>query len=445
MSELFLPPWVLDCINALNLAGYSAWAVGGCVRDACLGRTPHDYDLCTAALPELTQQVFQDRKLVLAGVKHGTVGVVTEGGLVEITTFRSEGGYRDNRHPDWVRFVPTIGEDLSRRDFTINAMAYSPAEGFSDPFGGREDLKNGILRAVGNPCRRFEEDALRILRGVRFCVRFQLEVEEETKNAMIEKAGLISHLARERVFEELCRLLPLVTAEDLIAFAPILTAAIPKLGPMVGFDQRNPHHAYDLYTHTALVTQNVPADLTLRWAALLHDVGKPDTFTLDEGGQGHFYGHDREGAALADQILRELKSPTALREQGVTLVAQHMNLLPEDRKLLRRRISRLGWDLTEKLLYLQRADRCSNGTGSRDDLKVFQNVKQLMDALKEEDSCLKLRDLSINGNDLIALGYQGKAIGQCLNTLLFKVLDEQLPNDRQMLLKAAGDLLKEKI
>ena len=243
---MFLPKPVLQCIQALEDRGFAAYAVGGCVRDACLGLVPQDYDLCTAALPEETEAVFRDCRLVLAGKKHGTIGVVTESGVIEITTFRKEGTYRDNRHPDWVCFVPQIEEDLARRDFTVNAMAYSPIRGYADPFGGREDLQKGILRAVGDPVRRFEEDSLRILRGVRFAVRYGLTVDPDTEAAMASQAFRMENLARERVFEELCKLLPLVKARDLIRFAPVITAVIPELAPLVGFDQRSPHHAYDL-------------------------------------------------------------------------------------------------------------------------------------------------------------------------------------------------------
>ena len=443
--EMYLPPWVARCLDALEQAGFAAYAVGGCVRDACLGRTPNDYDLCTEALPPQTQQVFADHKLVLAGVKHGTVGVITEGGVVEITTFRREGTYGDSRHPDWVNFVATVEEDLSRRDFTVNAMAYSPRRGFADPFGGREDLKNGILRAVGDPERRFSEDALRILRGVRFSARFHLQVEKKTMDAMIRKADLLCHLARERVFDELCRFLPLAGEEDLQVFAPILSEAIPELKPMVGFDQRNPHHAYDLYTHTAKVVTNTPGDLTLRWAALLHDVGKVPVFTLDGEGRGHFYGHDKVGAAMADEILLRLRSPSALRRQVVTLVGQHMNPLPEDKKLLRRRLSRLGWDLTEKLWYLQRADLCSKGAEVGEQLSCFDRVQLLLEEIRKEEDCLNLSGLQVNGHDLMALGYEGRAIGNCLNRLLSMVLDEKIRNTREDLLKAAEEILKETV
>lgn len=285
-----LPSYVLECLNALEAAGYPAYVVGGCVRDACLGLQPHDYDICTAAVPQQTEAVFAGKKLVLAGEKHGTVGVVTAGGVVEITTFRTEGAYRDNRHPDWVKFVDSVESDLARRDYTVNAMAYSPTRGFADPFGGRGDLESKVLRAVGDPVTRFQEDSLRILRGVRFAVKYGLTVDPATEDAMESQAQLMDNLAEERVFDELCKLLPLVSAEDLCRFAPILGAVIPELQPMIGFDQHSPHHAYDLFTHTAHVTAGVSANLTLRWAALLHDTGKVATFTRDATGRGHFYG-----------------------------------------------------------------------------------------------------------------------------------------------------------
>ena len=431
-----LPQYVIDCLDALEKAGYAAYVVGGCVRDACLGLTPHDFDMCTSALPEETEAVFGDRRLVLAGKKHGTVGVVTDFGVVEITTFRTEGAYRDNRHPDWVAFVPNVEEDLARRDFTVNAMAYSPKRGFADPFGGREDLKNKVLRAVGDPVKRFQEDSLRILRGVRFAVRYGLTVEEETQKAMLTQAHLMDNLARERVFEELCKLLPLVTAEDLMRFAPILAAVIPELEPLIGFDQRSPHHAYDLFTHVAHVTAGVPADLTLRWAALLQDVGKIPTFTQDETGRGHFYGHAKAGAEMANAILHRLKAPTALREDVVLLVEKHMTKLEPEKKTMRRWLGRLGWETVEKLLSLQEADMGSKGTGKPEEMAQFSKIRGLLEEIQAENACLSLKDLAVNGYDLMTLGYTGKAIGETLNNLLEQVLDEKLPNEKQVLLDA---------
>ena len=440
---MFLPPNIQNCIDLLEAAGFAAYAVGGCVRDACLGRNPHDYDLCTGALPAQTEAVFRDFRLVLAGEKHGTVTVITEDGPVEITTFRTEGGYRDNRHPDWVKFVPDIQGDLARRDFTVNAMAYSPTRGFADPFGGREDLRNHVLRAVGDPEARFREDSLRILRGVRFAARFGLTPEEHTMQAMLSQAGLMENLARERVFEELCKLLLVAKAEDITRFAPILAAVIPELAPMIGFDQRSPHHAYDLITHTAHVVEGVPPTLPLRWAALLHDTGKVKTFTLDATGRGHFYGHARDSAAIADDILRRLKAPTALREEVVTLIGRHMTRLQPDRKLLRRQVSKYGFPMVEAQLALQQADMGSKGTVEDDGSAVFAEVRQLLADLKAEDACLSLKDLAVNGNDLMALGFQGRAIGACLNRLLELVVEERLPNKKEALLAFAAGI-KEK-
>ena len=296
------------------------------------------------------------------------MGVVTDFGVVEITTFRREGAYRDNRHPDWVKFVPNVEEDLARRDFTVNAMAYSPKRGFADPFGGRKDLKNRVLRAVGDPVKRFQEDSLRILRGVRFAVRYGLTVEAETENAMGSQAHLMDNLARERVFVELCKLLPLVDAEELKRFAPILAAVIPELEPMIGFDQRSPHHAYDLFTHVAHVVAGVPGDLSLRWAALLHDIGKIPTFTQDETGRGHFYGHAPKGAQMAEEVLHRLKAPTLLREQVVFLIEKHMTKLLPEKKTLRRQIGRLGWENVEKA-----AHPAGSGHGQQGNRKVGGN------------------------------------------------------------------------
>ena len=441
-----LPIDVLECIEALEGASFATYAVGGCVRDHLLGLQPQDFDLCTAATPEEIQAVFAHRRLVLAGLKHGTVGVVTANGVVEITTFRAEGGYTDCRHPGWVRFVTAIEEDLARRDFTVNAMAWSPTRGLCDPFGGASDLKKKILRAVGDPTLRFQEDALRILRGARFSTKFRLIPDAETEKAMFSQAHLMDELARERVFDELCKLITLANAEDLLHWAPLITQIIPELKTSLGFDQRSIHHAYDLYTHIAHVTAATAPDLALRWAALLHDVGKCSTFTLDENGRGHFYGHAKVGAATADAILHRLKAPTALREQVVRLVELHMTPLQPERKLLRRWLSRLGSENLYYLLALQEADMGSKGTGSSSSSDIFKEIRNILAEIHAENACLSLKDLEINGADLIAMGFApGKALGRCLQTLLEQVLDEQLPNHRPALLSAANAYLEEEI
>lgn len=436
---MYLPEPILDCLDALEAAGFAAYAVGGCVRDSCLGLTPQDFDLCTAARPEQIQAIFAGYRQVLAGTRHGTVGIVTGGTVVEITTFRTEGDYQDNRHPGWVEFVGDIRQDLARRDYTINAMAYSPRRGFADPFGGREDLNRRILRAVGQPARRFQEDSLRILRGLRFAARYQLDIEPDTWQAMLAQAGLMESLARERVFQELCKLLPLLNARQAAAYGPVLAAVIPELAPMLGFDQHSPHHAYDLYTHVAHVVAAVPPRLDVRWAALLHDIGKVPTFTRDETGRGHFYGHASQGAQMADAVLRRLKAPTALRTSVVTLIANHMTRLEPEKKSLCRCIRRLGWDTVEGMLALQEADMGSKGTGKAEEMAVFSQIRKLLEDIRRENSCLSLKDLALNGHDLLALGLQGPQIGRTLNRLLEQVLSGQLPNEKQALLDAANE------
>ena len=439
-----LPEYILAAMTALEHAGFAAYCVGGCVRDSLLGLTPQDYDLCTNALPAQIRQVFSGFQLVLAGEKHGTVTVVTPDGPVEITTFRTEGGYTDTRHPDWVRFVPTVEEDLSRRDFTVNAMAYSPTRGFADPFGGRDDLAAGILRCVGVPEKRFTEDALRILRGIRFSVRYGLEIEPQTKEAMLRLNPLLDNLARERVLDELCKLLPRAQAKNLLEFAPIFCRIFPELEACRGFDQHTRHHVWDVYTHTAYVVQATPPDPGLRLAAMLHDIGKPVSFRLDEEGAGHFPDHAAVGAEMADAALRRLRASNALRIQVVDLIARHMTPLEPDPRILRRRLSRYGAEATMQMLALQEADFAGKGTGQQ--TTVFCQTAELLRQLLAEDSCLGIRDLAIHGRELLALGFpEGPALGQCLNYLLEQVLAERLPNEKNALLEAASRFGQENI
>ena len=439
---MFLPQPVLQCIQRLNAAGFDAYAVGGCVRDSLLGRTPNDYDLTTQATPEQICRIFADHDLVRAGEKHGTIGVIIDHNIYEITTFRTEGGYADSRHPDWVKFVPTVEEDLARRDFTVNAMAYSPQRGYVDPWGGQEDLENGILRAVGDPAARFSEDALRILRGVRFAVRFRLTPDPATRSAMEKLAPSMEQLARERVFDELCKLLPVVSATDLLRFRSILGQVLPELIPTFDFQQHTPHHIYDVFTHTAHVVEAAPEDLVLRWAALLHDTGKPQAFYQDEDGRGHFPSHAKYSAQIANAVLTRLKAPTALRERVVLLIAQHMTPLVPDKRLLRRRLSQHGEETVLQMLALQKADFGSKGTGTAEETAVFGEIEACLQELLAEDACLHIKDLAVNGNDLMALGFPaGPQLGKCLQHLLDQVLDEKLSNQKEILLKAAQEHL----
>ena len=429
---MYIPEYVTELMDALESHGHECWAVGGCVRDHLMGITPHDYDCCTAATPVEMQEIFADRQLVLAGLKHGTVSVVTAGGLVEITTFRTEGGYADARHPDWVRFVRDIKEDLARRDFTVNAMAYSPRRGLCDPFGGREDMKNKLLRAVGDPNRRFREDALRILRGLRFAARFGFEIEAGTKAAMHEEIAGLDALAKERILVELEGFLCHATAADLLAGTEILCRIIPELAPCVGFEQHNPHHIHDVFGHTAHVVALSPADPAMRLAALLHDIGKPATFSIDDRGVGHFYGHAGISAEIADGILRRLKASNALREEVVWLIAHHMDRYPCDEKTARRCLSRWGLARMERQSALQTAD-----FGGKYDHGDPEEWLTLLRTLAEQEGPLTMRTLAVKGTDLMALGIpSGPELGRTLNALLARVIAGELPNEKDALLAA---------
>ena len=435
-TAMKLPDKVLYCIQKLEDCGFSAYAVGGCVRDYVLGLEPNDYDLCTDARPAQIADIFQEHQLVLNGEKHGTVGVILEHEVFEITTFRTEGGYSDNRHPDWVNFVTSVKEDLARRDFTVNAMAYAPSTGYIDPWCGQEDLENRLLRTVGNATARFREDPLRILRGVRFAVTYRLTPEPKTARAMLAEAPLLDTLAKERVFSELCKLLPRINAQQLLLYAPILGQVIPELTPMFDFQQHSPHHAYDVFTHTAKVVEATMPELPLRLAALLHDVGKPSTFTADENGRGHFYGHAKVGAEMANEILLRLKAPTALRNQVVFLIEHHMTRFEPDKKLLRKQLGKYGEDMALMLLDLQKADFTSKGVV--DDNDPFPQVEALIAEIQNEDSCLTVRQLAVKGHDLLELGLEpGPHIGECMAFLLSLVQDEIVENTKEDLLPAA--------
>ena len=441
--KMVLPAPAERLIKMLERAGYTAYAVGGCVRDGMLGRTPKDYDLCTNAKPEEIAKVFDGYELVKNGEKHGTVGVVVDQTLYEITTYRTEGGYEDSRHPDWVEFVDNVCDDLARRDFTVNAMAFNPAVGYIDPYGGQSDLFGRTLRAVGDPQKRFTEDALRILRGVRFACRFRLVPQKDTLKEMIALAPTMDRLASERVFSELNEILCHIDEGDLLLYKDVLLQVLPELAPCVNFCQHSRHHRYDVLRHTEQVLCNLPADAPLRWAALLHDISKPQTFARDEKGEGHFHGHAAESARVAEQILLRLKAPAALREEVVTLIAHHMDLLTPEKPLLRRRLSKYGEPLLKKMIDLQTADRIATGYKKEKHLQDRQKLLGVLKKLTKEEGRLEVKDLAIDGHDLIALGFtEGPQIGQVMNHLLQQVLDGKLPNDHETLKAAAAEFLK---
>ena len=352
-----LPEDAARALEKLESAGWESYAVGGCVRDSLLGIEPHDWDLCTAAPPETMKKVFAGERVIETGLKHGTLTLLAPSGPLEITTFRTESGYSDCRHPDRVSFVRDIHADLARRDFTVGAMAWHPERGLFDPFEGQNDLKNRILRAVGDPDTRFTEDALRILRGVRFASELGFAIEGNTAAAMRRQLGRLSCVAAERVREELTRLLCGRWAQrTLLKYNDIIGAALPELVPMFGCTQDNPHHCYDVWGHTVRAVGQVPSEPCLRWAMLLHDSGKPACKTVDEQGIGHFRGHPRASLALSRKLLPWLRFSSADTERILLLVERHDTPLGDNEKLVRRSLSRIGEAQFRDLLAIKKGD-----------------------------------------------------------------------------------------
>ncbi|MDY3619077.1 CCA tRNA nucleotidyltransferase [Agathobaculum sp.] len=439
-----LPRYARSAVEALEAAGYETWAVGGCVRDFLRGVPPHDYDLCTAATPDEMKAVFQGERVLETGLKHGTLTLLTASGPLEITTFRADGAYSDGRHPDAVRFVRSIREDLARRDFTVGAMAWHPARGLFDPFGGKTDLENGVLRAVGDPDTRFQEDALRILRAVRQSSEIGLAVEARTAAAMRRQAARLKAIAAERVCDELFRLLCGRWAERALReFPDVLAQVLPEIGPMLGCAQQNPHHLYDVYEHSIRAVGQVPGAPVLRLAMLLHDCGKPACKTVDENGIGHFYGHPRKSRELAEAALARLRLSREDAETVLLLVEQHDRPLGDSEKLIRRRLSQIGETRFRQLLAMKKGDAVGQGTHPEDVAALLETERGLNSVLAQ-DACFSLRQLAVNGGDLLALGLSGPAVGVMLRALLDEVIDGLLPNDHTALISWARARMEER-
>ena len=434
-----LPEQVNTALSRLQAAGFEACLVGGCVRDRVMGRTPHDYDVATSALPEETERVFAGERVIETGLKHGTVSVLLGGMPLEITTYRVDGTYSDGRHPDAVTFTPSLREDLARRDFTVNAMAWSPAAGLIDPFGGQADIAAGIIRCVGDPALRFHEDALRILRALRFSAQLGFSVAPETDAALRADAELLKQVSAERITAELRLLLCGADVRRvLLDYAEVLGTVIPELLPMRGFDQKNKHHVYDVLEHCAVACEAVPPDPVLRTAALLHDVGKPDCFFTDSDGVGHFYGHAERGAETVEPLLRRLRFDNESRERITELVHRHdMRIEPTEKAVLRA-FRRFGPEFYFQLLEIKRADALAHAPGPKltERMERYEALKALGNALLEKQACFSLRDLAVNGTDLLAAGFApGPAVGAALDQLLAAVIDGAVPNERAALLE----------
>ncbi len=448
MIQIALPSDVKFIIEKLEAAGFEAYAVGGCVRDQIMGREPNDWDITTSATPYEVKDIFH--KTVDTGLVHGTVTVILHGEGYEVTTYRIDGEYEDGRHPKQVSFTASLEEDLKRRDFTINAMAYNESHGLVDLFGGLEDLEKGVIRCVGEPMERFSEDALRMMRAVRFSAQFGYEIEEATREAVRKLAPTLEKVSVERIQVELTKLL---TSGHPDYFRECYELGLTKLF-MPEFDacmtceQHNPHHAYTVGEHTLIGMQHVPKDKVLRLTMLLHDIGKVETKTTDEAGIDHFRGHPVKSAEMAKVILRRLRYDNQTIHDVVRLVEFHdWDIHIEARKKsVRKAVAKIGQDFFPEMFEINLADTLAQSDYLRKEkLEKLDALKALYQEILRDKECLTLKDLAVNGQDLMAAGVQpGKQIGQILNAMLQDVLEYPEHNDKEHLLQRVKEFSEDK-
>jgi tRNA nucleotidyltransferase (CCA-adding enzyme) len=440
-STLTLPKEVRHIIDKLESQGFDAFAVGGCIRDAFLGHTPKDWDISTSALPEETIACFEGYSIIPTGIQHGTVTVRVNNLSFEVTTFRLDGVYSDGRRPDEVEFVHDIERDLSRRDFTMNALAFNSA--LVDPFGGVHDIEHKIIRCVGDANRRFSEDALRIMRALRFASVLGFALENTTADALVAHKMSLRDVSVERIANELNRLLLGTNVRKILQdCGDVLAEFLPEIRASFQFPQNNPHHCFDVWEHTAVAISMAPVDSVVRLALLFHDVGKPSCYT-ESGGVGHFYGHDAISASMAEEALARLNYSTEIRKTVKLLVQYHdQTIIPQTRNI-KRWLNKVPLSVFRRLLAVKRADLSAQACEFREERLVeLAAVESLLEEIIAEQQCFSLKDLAVNGDDILRLGAQGIEVGKVLQDLLNRVIDEELPNEQRALLSAAEDILR---
>lgn len=438
------PENVNKVLSLLRSAGYRALLVGGCVRDSLRGKLPNDWDITTSATPEEMLTVFEGLRIApvsSGGIKHGTVTVILEHEPIEITTFRLDGEYSDGRRPDSVGFSRNLADDLSRRDFTINALCIDEKGGIVDMFGGVNDLENGIIRAIGDPDRRFREDALRIIRALRFAAQFGFEIERNTAESMMRNHERLNLIASERISDELIKL---ICAPDCLRvmteYKALICEIIPELKPMVGMAQRSDYHCYDVYDHTMHALAAAPAEPLFRLTMLLHDVGKPAC----ADGQGHFYRHESVGAESAKEILRRFNCKRQTRERIVSLIFRHSLPVYTDRMKIKKQLAKYGDSFMMQLLQVKRADTMAQQPNiAAERLRFLDEVQTAVEKEIAARPAVTLPQLAIKGGDIISLGIApSPEIGRLLNELLTLVIEEKLPNEKSALLEHIREKLK---
>lgn len=436
-----IPTDANDLIHTLQNYGHSAYVVGGCVRDSILGRTPNDWDICTSATPSEMLEIFKDSKVIETGLQHGTITVVVNGEPYEITTYRIDGAYSDNRRPDEVVFTNSLIEDLKRRDFTINAMAYNDDEGLIDPFGGLEDLESKIIRCVGSPVDRFNEDALRMLRAIRFACQLEFNVHPSIGwqlgyTDIIEK---LNNISIERINSEFIKIINTNQFHKRMVWNNgVFSLFIPELKNMISFPQNNPYHSYDVFMHTVHALEKCESDdLIVKLAVFFHDFGKPHCYQDGEDGIRHFKGHGKVSAEITNTIMKHLKFDNETRNKVVELVYYHDATFEVGNKYVKRWLNKIGEEQFKRLLEVRKADI----KGQKEDyeqsrIDKVNNIEQILEEVLQENECFSLKDLAINGNDVKKMMRlkEGKDIGHWLNVILNKVIDGELNNNRDELI-----------
>lgn len=437
---LTIPADVRNVLNQLRSFGYEAYIVGGAVRDLLLGTEPYDYDVATNAMPEKVYEIF-DHCSMPTGIRHGTITVLGQVN-VEVTTYRKDGAYADHRHPESVEFTDRIEEDLRRRDFTVNAMAMDVEGNIIDPFGGREDLERKILRTVGDAEERFFEDALRMLRCLRFAATLGFSIEEATEKALFARKNELSYLAGERVRAEFDKLLLGASMRDtLLRYAEVLGVLLPEILSSVGFSHRNPHHCYDVWEHDVRAAELMPRSALLRWVMLLHDVGKPAVAVYDEQAQKlRFRGHQKASAELAETIFTRLRFTKEEKERALRLILFHDVILEPTELCARETLRRFGETDTWALIEMHRADNGAQHPDYRTWEGKLQAFSELLQKVLDEGQCVSLKQLAVKGEDLTSLGYRGAAVGETLEALLTAVIREEVSNEKEALLQYTKEL-----
>lgn len=439
MLNIKIPIDVQKLINLLNENGYEAYVVGGAVRDSILNRPVHDWDVCTSATPSEMLKVFRDKKVIETGVKHGTITVVENDMTIEITTYRIDGDYSDNRRPDNVTFTKNLVEDLRRRDFTINAMAYNPQTGLIDPFNGMEDIENQIIRCVGSAEDRFNEDALRILRAIRFAAQLEFVEDPETSREIHQQYKQLENISIERINNEFCKIVSSKNfCVELLLYPDVFSLFIPELKDMIGFQQNNPYHAYDVFDHTVHAIGKCESDdLVVRLAVFFHDFGKPHSYQDGEDGIRHFKGHGKVSAKITDSIMKRLRFDNETRNNVVELVYYHDATFKVGNKYVKRWLNKIGEKQFRRLLEVRKSDiKGQKPDYEESRIEKVNNIENILDEILQGQECFSLKDLAVNGNDVKqAMNLkEGKDIGYWLNEILKRVMDGELKNDRDDLI-----------